>query len=308
MIQLQDIVEILSSGDEGTTNALLKTKVLLFSIGKKDLAAWVDYEINGYPNESILPEYRVINTRVLVNANNGARSYNGFPIPLGHLSVDELTDANTSAVMISISQIEKLVMSAGDNQYLQQPIPLEIAYYYAKNLEEGYEITSCYKQIAIHNFTSILTQVRSRLLDFILELSDRVDGLPEGVNMMEKLKTIDMSSMFNNSIFGDNAVINFGNENSFNIKNEVKKNDFESLKNVLSKHGVSESDIEDLKKSIENDVGNDIEKSIDNKKYGPKVSVWFSKMIAKAADSTWNVGVASATTILTESLKNYFAF
>ncbi|WP_368984270.1 hypothetical protein [Escherichia coli] len=41
MNQLQEIIQILSTGDEGTTDALIKTKILLFSIGKKELAAWV---------------------------------------------------------------------------------------------------------------------------------------------------------------------------------------------------------------------------------------------------------------------------
>ncbi|MEH4220836.1 hypothetical protein [Klebsiella aerogenes] len=86
MDQLQEIVQMLSSGDEGTTNALLKTKVLLYSIGKKELASWVNHELNGYPSEVELPSYRTVPARLLVNANNGLRSYKGIQVPLAHLN------------------------------------------------------------------------------------------------------------------------------------------------------------------------------------------------------------------------------
>jgi hypothetical protein len=38
---LDEIIELLSSEQHSLTEALLKTKVLLHQIGKKDLAGWV---------------------------------------------------------------------------------------------------------------------------------------------------------------------------------------------------------------------------------------------------------------------------
>ncbi|EFP5476355.1 hypothetical protein IAQ02_004569, partial [Salmonella enterica subsp. enterica serovar Derby] len=125
MNQLQEIIQILSTGDEGTTNALIKTKILLFSIGKKELAAWVNHEINGYPDSVSLPNYRIVGTRILADLNNGVRLYRAFPLPIGYLSEDDHEDATTSEVRLSISQIEDLVTNAGDSHAIQQPIPLD---------------------------------------------------------------------------------------------------------------------------------------------------------------------------------------
>lgn len=303
MNQLQEIIQILSSGDEGTTNSLLKTKVLLFSIGKKELAAWVNHEINGYPDSVPLPDYRVVETRILADLNNGVRLYKAYPLPIGYLSEEDYDDATTCDVRLSISQIENLVLNAGDNHTLHQPIPLDYALLqYCKGIQRGYEMTRCYKEIALHNFTSILTQVRSRLLDFILELSDHVAEIPGEKPMTEKLKKIDTSSLFHNSIFGDNTVINLGNENSFTISNNVAKNDIDVLKKYLTDQGFPQSDIRDLEIAIDTD-GPIAAKHGD---YGQSVSKWLANVVSKAAQGTLGIGIAVATQTATAALKKYY--
>ena len=303
MNQLQEIIQILSSGDEGTTNALMKTKILLFSIGKKELAAWVNHEIDGYPDSVPLPDYRFVGTRILADLNNSVRLYRAFPLPISYLSEDDYNDATRSEVRLSISQIENLVTNAGDSQTLQQPIPLDYALVkYCKGIDKGYELTRCYKEIPLHNFTSILTQVRSRLLDFILELSDQVSEISDEKNMKEQLKNIDTSSLFRNSIFGDNTVINFGNENSFSVNNNVVKNDIASLKEYLSAQGFPKSDVDDLEIAIDEDgpIANN------RGEYGQSVSKWMANIANKAVHGTLGIGIAAATQAATEALKKYY--
>lgn len=303
MNQLEEIIAILSSGDEGTTNALLKTKVLLYAIGKKELASWVNFELNGYPDDEIPPEYRVVTTRILADINNGARYYNAYPLPISYLNDEEYEDATQSCVRISISQIEQLVLNAGDNHSLQQPIPLDFAYSkYCKHVAKGYEITRCYKEIALHNFTAILTQVRSRLLDFVLELSDQVSSIPGANTMTEKLKKIDASSVFKSAIFGDHTVINLGDNNSFTISNNVIKNDLDTLKKYLTSEGLTQDEVNELEVAIHTD-GPIAPRS---KNYGVAVGKWFSEMIAKAANTTAGIGVAATTDLITSALKKYY--
>ncbi len=62
---LDEIIVTLSDENGSLTSALLKTKVLLHSIGKKDLASWVTHELKGYPDEGSIPEYRKISSEVL---------------------------------------------------------------------------------------------------------------------------------------------------------------------------------------------------------------------------------------------------
>ncbi|EOC3062664.1 hypothetical protein ACINJI_004387 [Cronobacter dublinensis] len=303
MNQLEEIIAILSSEDEGTTNALLKTKVLLYSIGKKDLATWVNYELNGYPDDQVTPDYRIVSARVLADVNNGVRIYRAFPLLLHHLNDEDYQNAVQSHVKISISQIEQLVLNAGDSQTLQQPIPLEIAYLlYSKNVNKGYELTSCYKEIALHNFTYIMTQVRSRLLDFILESSGHVSTIPGASSVTEKLKDVDSSSLFSKSIFGDNTVINMGHSNSFTITNNLAKNDIDALKKHLIAEGVTDADAHELEVAINSD-GPIAPRS---RNYGSAVSHWFSGMISKAASGAAGMGVTATTELLSSALKKFY--
>lgn len=46
---LDEIIALLGDQNARLSDALLKTKILLHQIGKKELAEWVNHELNGYP-------------------------------------------------------------------------------------------------------------------------------------------------------------------------------------------------------------------------------------------------------------------
>ena len=52
---LDEIIGLLGDEKASLTEALLKTKILMRQIGKKELAEWVNNELNGYPDNSELP-------------------------------------------------------------------------------------------------------------------------------------------------------------------------------------------------------------------------------------------------------------
>ncbi len=305
MNQLQKIVSILSSSDAGTTNALLQTKVLLYSIGKKDLAAWVDHEINGYSDDLDLPDYRIVKGTIFANITNGYYYQNHFHLPIGYLNDEDYTDATQAKVTISIGQVEQIVLHAEKGSNLKQDIPIDFAQYkYGQHLQKNYFISACYKQIALHSFFGILTQVRSRLLSFLLELSDQVSTLPGDQSMEDKLKSVDTERLFKNLVLGDNAVVNFGNQNTFSIHNEVVKGDINSLKESLLNKGFKDADLDDLEIALKDD-GPIARRDAG---YGKSVSSWFSRMAAKATDASWGIGIAVATDAISEGLKRYYGW
>ena len=229
--------------------------------------------------------------------------YTSFALPLYHLPQNEYEESNISRVKLSISQIEKLTLDAGENGKLEQPISIEMAYgKYGKSIDRRYEITRCFKEVQIHSFHGILTQVRSRLLDFLLEYSDKASEIIGEESQDEKLKKVDAAPLFSYAIYGDNNVINHGNLNTINSTKSITKNDFESLKNFLKSQGIEIEDINNLKIAIDKDGPI----SAKNTSYGSEVSRWFTKMTGKAADSSWGVGVAVASSSLTSAFKKYY--
>ncbi|UDJ80555.1 AbiTii domain-containing protein [Kosakonia oryzae] len=301
MVKVEDIVNDLTSGTSRITDALLKTKVLLFAIDKKYLALWVDHELKGYPDTVELPEYRIATARVLINANNLVHHYNGLELNLTHFDDEEYNRARQSFIRISISQIEHLLSESQGEHFFSESIPVAMARYYAPEVHADYHITKIYKQIALHHLTSIITQVRTRLIDFMLELSSQLDST-EGETLSDKAKKIDINSMFANAVFGPNAVINVGDRNSTNVTIVIEKNNFNMLEKHLSENGVEQKDIDDLGIALREDEK--ISKRHSNS-YGPQVAQWFTKMISKASDNTWTVGVNVASTLLTTALNQY---
>lgn len=301
MIKIDEIINALTSGSSGLTDALLKTKVLLYKIGKKDLAFWVDHELKGYSSTDELPSYRIAPCRVLINANNLVHHYKGFELSLMHLPDDEYDSIRQSLIKLSISQIEQLISESHGGHYFSETIPVAFARHYAPEVDSSYHITKIYKQIALHNLTSIINQVRARLLDFMLELSSQLDTT-EGDSLSDKASKIDTQSLFANAIFGSGAVINIGNNNNTQINYVIEENNFKMLKERLAENGVSEQDVDELEIALREDekISKRQEKS-----FGPKVSTWFANMLTKAADNSWNIGVNVAATFLTTALNQY---
>ncbi len=83
-----------------------------------------------------------------------------------------------------------------------------------------------------------MVNVRSRLLDFLLELRDKIGEGVTDANIKEKSRSIDAQGLFNHTIFGSNTTIIVGNQNSqtvpFNSKNINDLKEFlQQLKNEL---------------------------------------------------------------------------
>ena len=57
---LDDIIGLLSDENGSLTAALLKTKVLMHTLGHGDLAEWVNDELSGYRRDKPLPPYRIV--------------------------------------------------------------------------------------------------------------------------------------------------------------------------------------------------------------------------------------------------------
>jgi len=109
---LDEIVGSFSSGSVPLTEALLKTKVLLHAVGRKELAGWVNNELNGYPEAEPLPSYRTLRGQVLANLSNAAWRATAHPLPLGHLNEVQRANLETVSMHQSLAVLEKLLATS----------------------------------------------------------------------------------------------------------------------------------------------------------------------------------------------------
>ncbi len=133
----------------------------------------------------------------------------------------------------------------------------------------GYNVERAWGEPSAGVMLQVVNEVKSRLLDFILELSEK---LPESLTLneiREKSKDLDVSAMFRNAVFGPNTTIVVGDNNVQHIRNQVITNNFESLADVLRANQVHEDDIESLRVAIDADAE---APELAERKYGKEVS------------------------------------
>jgi hypothetical protein len=298
---LDETIDALSAERPVLTDALIKTKVLLHRIGRKDLAEWVNSELNGYGEATPVPEYRVLRALIKGVVSNGAYRYSDHPLPVLHLEEKMRERYERIEMRQSISTIEEL--AAKDTNGLSSPIPLEFNGYFDKALSNGYQVERAWCDIGIGQLGEIKTQVRSRLLDFLLDLSERAGGDPTEEEMKRVGQSPETASMFNHAIFGDNVTILVGNQNSQRVTNAITRGDFEALSALLKAKHVPDEDIRELRTAIQADADSP---EVAKKEFGPRVRNWMKSMLSKAVDASWQIELGIASNFLAEALKAYY--
>lgn len=301
---IDDIIELLSNKDASLSEALLKTKVLLHRIGQKALAEWVSHELNGYPDPTQLPSYRILSAHVRVHAANIAWRYENQPIPLSHLTSEQRAWLEEARMTQSLAVLEKLVGEGTGS--LRGDIPPEFWSKLGEPLERGINILRAWTEVPAATVAGIFVQVRSRLLDFLLELNEEFpDDQVDGDEIKQRSSQIDAAGMFTQAIFGDNTTVVMGSANTTSVSNTSLRGNVSALADELRAHGLPETELQSLQVAIAEDK--DTADAI-AKRYGPKVSAWLERMLTKVAGVSWHVEMSVAANLLTTALQNYYGW
>jgi AbiTii len=307
MTLLNEIVSILSDENGSLNQALLKTKVLLHKLDQQELTSWVNNELNGYGKEKEVPQYRVVNAQVFGNLTNGYWQHSNTLLPIHHLSdrvreyleKEKLRHALSVLEQFANKQVGKLVHN----------IPPEYNGSLGNSLSSGYWVENAWGQIEFSQVVQVLTEIRSRLLDFILELQSKLGDNVTDANLKNEAAMIDTPAMFAQSIFGgnttfgDNTTFVLGHGNNQQVTNVNIKGDFSALAKKLTSAGVEKEDVEALKESIDADTG---APEHTEKKFGLAVRRWMHKMMGKAIDLSWQIEINIAGGLLTNALQAYY--
>jgi hypothetical protein len=297
---LGDIINLLSNETASLSEALLKTKVLLHKIGKKELAQWVNKELDGYQRDSVLPAYRILPSHVKGNVANPARRYQSFPIPIGHLKPEERKHLEHAYMFESLAVLEDMSKRAKHGS-VSRPIPMEYNARLGETLGNHYDVEAAWILIGVHDIKGIAAHIRSRLLDFLLDLQDSVGNASSDAELQEKATAFDATGMFNNAIFGANATIVVGHDNIQNVHNRIEKGDFAALEQRLTTLGIPADEITSLQRAMDEDRESGRKPSFEG-----KTGNWFTKLLGRAAQGALRVGVDGVASGVSKALSDYF--
>lgn len=299
---IETIVTELIDINTPLTAPLLKTKVLAVRIKHTELHTWVNNELNGYSESHVIPEYRKQSTGIVGTIINGNYRYTNHNLSTYGLSEKIAYSLNYYDFKESISVLESLMNAENPTRRLEIAIPPEIISYMEQvicsNGNPFFHIANAHRELPLDYISQILAAIRSKLLDFMLKLEEEF-GTETEIKLSDNQK---ISNIMNNTIIntGDGNVVNTGNNNELNINIDIKKGDKESLRKYLENSKVNTDDINELIEVIDENP------SATSNQYNDRVKLWINKMIAKAVDGSWQVGIGAAGTLIAEAFKSYY--
>lgn len=194
-----------------------------------------------------------------------------------HLKDNELEFFTTIKFSDSISMIENITKNNEDTIYFS--LDLGFAPLLMKSLDSSLNITDLKRQASKAQIVGILTQIRNRLLDFILDISEKIPDDISDKDIKSKSKEINTKELFSNAIFDGNITINIGDNNK-NKTNQINNN-LENLLEKLKNYNLNSNELLDLKESIQKDktIAND-----KTKEFGTNVKNWIQDISTKTRD------------------------
>lgn len=172
---LKDIV----SGKENMESILLRLKVILSDLDSEPIIEWVNGELEGYKgNTDILPEYRVIKGTpigtYLVNYNV---KYTNAQVPLSLLIKDDEVYDNVITLHVTegFSAIQNM-LSKEDSGNISKMI--DTGFCHAISTQE-LQITGMNIRFGSNQFDDIVSKVKSKLIDIVIELEKQFIDLDE---------------------------------------------------------------------------------------------------------------------------------
>jgi AbiTii len=300
MTLLEDIqnAAIDSQSDLGTL--LRKCKLLAARLGSQPLEEFLLWESNGYPDDVKVPDYRIWSLEVKGHFAGPFQSgLRNAPVPLPCLPEKGRESYERYKCRYSIASIEAILekCKTGNVQVSTGDLSLVLG----TNVYEHQNCIQAWAEFGTSHLVELLNVVRNRILDFALALwkeAPMAGDAYDGVTKLVESKRV--RQIFNTKIYSGSANILGTVDSSINEIN-VGINDLLSVERVLKEKGVSEQDLVELRTAV------DIEGQLKvNNGFGPKISSWIAKMMGKAADGSWNIGLGAAGNLLSQVIAKYY--
>jgi hypothetical protein len=300
MSLLRDIQDAALDSNVHLPDLLRKCKVLAARLGNQDFKRWVDSELNGYGENESLPSYRSFRVESRGNFSGFFGSgLNGAAIPLSCLPEQFRDMLLTHHSREPISALADLVSKKESNSF-RVPWPADLVAYVGRDIYENMNCLSAWQVVPRGGIVGILDTVRTRILNFVLELESEAPDAGESAPGVHPVPQERVNQVFHTQIYGNVGNVAAGSEGfAQSNSSAVVQGDFNSLRNYLSGLGVGPADLGELENATKKDHASK------QKGIGENTGQWLGKMIGKAASGTLKVGTTVATTLLTKALAQY---
>jgi hypothetical protein len=302
---LHEIQESVVKEGADLGSVLLKLRLLASRLGSEYLEEWVKHESEGYPADTEVPSYRMagVSYRGTFSGPFGLGITNA-PIPT--YLVKKYAGEKWVQIEIreSIAAVDELVRSMADGDDGLGIDSSNLILLLQGKVYKGYACNDIQGSISRTAMLEIQQAVRSRILELTLQLEKSVPAASE-VTFGEPQASVEASSekvqqISQQIIYGNVNTAMAGGHGS-NFKITVSKGDSKALVEYLVNSGIPEKDASELAGIIQSEGPESADEP-----FGERAKAWLGSNLRKAAEGTWNIGVAVATKVISEAALKYY--
>jgi hypothetical protein len=196
---IEDVIKDLAE-NKPLDSVVSKVQVISRFLKNDKFKEWVDNEFTkGYTKNSEVPTYRKffvtgVNATYLAYGFGGAVIYPNQQVPLVNLGAKRYREIAEITIKDTISIIQQSIIP-NENIHLALH-PYETSY--IQELLDGCQIMNMYKVVSNQQFQNIIDQTKAILIDFFLELDEKILENEIDFNVMNKKEEIER--IVNNTI------------------------------------------------------------------------------------------------------------
>ena len=178
-------------------------KVLAARLGSDDFKTWIDRELSGYDRKEDLPEYRIIyvNSKGHFNGAFGSGIRNA-DIPLLCVPEDLRESLGHTYMFQPVAAMAALV-AKNESGTLQEPWNPDIVAHVGRGIYERMVCMQAWKVIPATAFVAALDTIRTRVLNFALEIEATNPNAGESMPAEKLIPPETVQHIFNTYITGN---------------------------------------------------------------------------------------------------------
>ncbi|CAN5671070.1 hypothetical protein BH24CHL1_BH24CHL1_01320 [soil metagenome] len=280
------------------SDALRAAIVLADALNYAPLMNWARLELEGYQTDDDLPHYRIFETHVRGNFAIGAMRIENAFVPNSNLPAEWHDELTHVYLRESTANLEATSLRAPEPE-IHISISADFVKYHGYSFLPPAMCSSAWRSLSLSDIDSMLDRIRTGLLMFVMDVEKLDPSL--GIENEGHFQTEKISHSFTTNILGgiSNVAVGSTGVTQHSIV-DVRPHDLDSLKRYLGQTGIDKSDLLDLEASLERDAA-----EANATGFGPHASKWMGRMLTRAADGTWDVGVGTAGNLLADALARF---
>jgi hypothetical protein len=284
MSLLTDIQNAALDPKTSVSDLLRRCQILAVRLRHEPFKAWVGHELNGYPDSTELPSYRgPFQGELKANIVGVQGLWKNVSVPASNIPAEVRAEVHALRFFDGVAELASMVEEAtrAGEGYVGRRLPAELAA--ITPVWQGYNTIELSVVMSPTILSGILDQVRSKALEFALEIEAENPKAGDVAGPEPALPVARTNTIFQTAIWGGNVAVGPG------AQVQVVQGDLASLMRFLESGGVEASDRRELEDAIE----------ADGHRPGSCVRTWLGNLPFKAAASAGRIveGAISAAVL-----------